>query len=75
MRKGIPSDLFIYFRQKAKYYERVNPEVEKRDNLEEKQKAVRAIKEAIAKKREELIAKHDWLKSEGLFLDYSGDSD
>lgn len=62
LRKGIPGELFIYFRQKAKYYERVNPEVEKRDNLEEKQKAVRAIKEAIAKKREELIAKNDWLK-------------
>lgn len=62
MRKGIPAELFIYFRQKAKYYERVNPEVENKGNVEEKQKVVRAIKEAIAKKREELIAKNDWLK-------------
>lgn len=72
---SLPAELFVYFKQRVKYYERVKPLVENEQSIEKKNEAINRIKEGVEAARKALIDKNKWLTEEGVFLDYSGDSE
>lgn len=74
MREGLPSELFIYFKQKTDFYQEIIPIVEKKESTGLKNAAVKEIQAAIEETRKRLLAENEWLNGVGVYLDYSGDS-
>ena len=51
IRDGLPSELPIYFKMRAKFYQRIKPEVEKKQSIDEKNKLIKELKEASEKQK------------------------
>lgn len=41
IRDGLPADLPIYFKMRAKFYQRVKPQVENKQSIEDKNKLIK----------------------------------
>jgi hypothetical protein len=74
LREGLPGHLFIYFKQKSAYFQKVEPSVEKQQSTQKKNEEITLIQKKVEEARQALLKENTWLSQPGVFLECSGDS-
>lgn len=74
LRENLTTDVWIFYKMKSSQYEKIIPEVEKKQDVNSRIELIRQIKAKCEQRKKELLEKNKWLQ--GTYtLDFSGTSE
>lgn len=74
LREGLTSDVWIFYKMKSSQYEKITPEVEKKQDINSRNELIRQIKAKCEERKKELLDKNKWLQG-AYALELSGTSE